>query len=68
MNWFRSGLKAHRLVYHSTLGWREMKMERRLGSERIRFSVAVAGPGWGPQGVLLRKGFELLAALVRFRV
>jgi len=27
VNWFRGGLviKAHRLVYHSTLGWRVIK-------------------------------------------
>ena len=31
---FRGGLvfKAHRLLYHSTLGWRVIKRERELGA------------------------------------
>ena len=52
---FRGGIvfKAHRLVYHSTLGWRVMKKKRRGSQVRVDRnlgSVNLKGRGSQPHG------------------
>jgi len=62
---FRGGIvfKAHRLLYHSTLGWRVMKKKRKLPvlyalssiDSGVVFRVEVQGAGLG-LGVTVRTG------------
>ena len=47
--WFRGGLvfKAHRLVYHSTLGWRVRKMKEEMPVAHARPNLQEGEPAGG---------------------
>ena len=55
VKWFRGGLvfKAHRLVYHSTLGWRVIKKKKK---------VEVLRDGREPPGQTFSLGARLVHA------